>query len=119
LPKEEKAANFNFLQELNEIMNDQMAPADSDRRSNDTQRTSSLDQAVKAKIEASKEKIERNKQKRKLLDSIARRKISEDEFVSAQQVGKSQPEKESKKVDEPLSKAPVACQSMLKVQLLK
>lgn len=133
--KEEKTNSLNFLEELNQIVDDDENKQNetdlknalhlglSDRNSQMSKRNSSLDKAIKEKIKASKDKIELNRQKRRQLDSIARKKllISQDEAptIARENTQAKSLNDAAKRLNdqEPVSKAPIQCQSVLKVSL--
>lgn len=115
-----------FLEELNRMAGggeeDKPAGAESSMASPKTQgssasRVRSLDEEVRLKVEASKQKAAKMREKRRMLDAIARRKVEADREAAARLL-KEQDESvgTQEKKDEPIFKAPVPCQSLLKVK---
>lgn len=82
-------------------------------------KSSSLDEAIRLKIEAQKQKAEKERERRRRLDAIARKKNVELSRVEVDKQDQSRQDASSQivKRDEPFMKAPMACQSMLKVNV--
>ena len=108
LPQNEETKT-NFLEELNRIIN----------HSRKTSIKSEKIQKTPEPLLQKAKKVEQLKQKKKKLDSIARKVI---EVPVEPEVKKTLPREknyvsEIKKLEEPISKAPVACHSILKTLL--
>lgn len=113
-----------FLDELNRLGSEKQQP-DSGMSAKTTNRSSasrvrSLDDEVRLKVEASKQKAAKMREKRRMLDAIARKKLEAEEQSarSLKEKDESLTTQESKRED-PIQKAPLLCQSLLKSLLNK
>lgn len=109
-PKEKEETKPNFLEELNRMLAKPSSPR---------LKSAKKEKTPDPEIDKAK-KIQEQKNKKKKLDAIARKVLEEP--VETESVKKTVPREknfvtEIKKLEEPISKAPVACQSILKTLL--
>lgn len=118
------------MEELNRIISDPKSANPKDKNRTKKEKSLNLDKPVDPKLEAAKIKAEQLKLRKQQLDAISRTKKIDRQNMNEQSLDPldSKPvtlprEKnfvsEIKKLEEPISKAPVACQSILKVYLKK
>lgn len=117
-----------FLDELNRLADEKqiggggensLSAKTTNRSSTTHSRVRSLDDEVRLKIEASKQKAVKMREKRRMLDAIARKKVEADEqtALALKEQQEASLTQDSKR-DDPIHKAPLVCQSLLKVIFL-
>lgn len=104
-----------FLEELNRL-GDKSSLSTPKTQLSTVSKVRSLDEEVRLKVEANKQKQAKMRAKRRMLDAIARKKVEAEE--QAARILKERDESlitQEIKKEEPILKAPVPCQSLLKV----